>query len=90
MTLIRLSYFKSIILLIIFLSFFHVFTSAGSLSPLVSSLIPPADGPSFVEGPQAVSRHSGNDRGNYEYGLRFYLRLSDPQGFTDIASVVVT
>ena len=81
----KLLYFKSVLLFIFILPLFPANAPAEYLESL--SLV---DGPSFTEGPYADSRHMGNDRGESQYGLRFYFRLTDPQGFTDIASAVVT
>jgi hypothetical protein len=34
--------------------------------------------------------HSGDDQGNENYEIRFYLHVADPQGLSDISSVTVT
>jgi hypothetical protein len=64
--------------------------SSNTAIPGLLFISSPADGPSFSEGPHAQSRHMGNDNGEQQYGLRFYLSVTDPQGFSDIASVIVT
>jgi len=55
-----------------------------------SFYLTPADEPTITDGPTAVSRHAGNDRGDESYTLNFHVIVSDPQGPGDIASVVVT
>jgi parallel beta-helix repeat protein len=90
MRLLQSLYFKSIILLILSLSYFTEVLYADELSSFSIVAISPADGPSITDGPYAQSRHMGNNAGDFQYGLRFYLSVSDPQGFSDIASVVVT
>jgi hypothetical protein len=39
---------------------------------------------------RARSVHYGDDSGNYEYALYLGIQVADPQGLSDIASVVVT
>ncbi len=67
-----------------------VFFISAALLLAVKASSSPADGPGVVGGPSATSRHSGNDRNQQRYSLYFSVSVTDPQGTSDIASVVVT
>jgi len=65
-----------------------IFFTALFLPLIVSAT--PADGPTVVDGPVAYSRHMGNDRNQHRYSMYFSINVTDPQGTSDIASVIVT
>jgi hypothetical protein len=73
---------KGLLLILFLLSSFHISVKAHTS--------PPADGPTIVDGPVATSRHSGNDSNQQRYGMYFSINVTDPQGTSDIATVVVT
>ncbi len=67
-----------------------VFFISAALLLAATASSSPADGPGVVGAPGATSRHSGNDRNQQRYSLYFSVSVTDPQGASDIASVVVT
>ena len=46
------------------------------------------DAPIFIDGPVASSMHWGVEGGDHQYGLNLWVKVADPQGLSNVASVV--
>jgi hypothetical protein len=83
---------RVILALIVLISSFVAQTITASPSPVNPASLDNSNPgmPSILEGPIVQSHHRGNDLGVQSYAISFNIKISDPDGLSDIESVKIS